>query len=43
LSQAYQGKGDAAKAKEFAQKAANFNSLPAIQYAFVRTKAAKNA
>jgi tetratricopeptide (TPR) repeat protein len=42
LSQAYQGKGDAAKAKEFAQKAANFNSLPAIQYAFVRTKA-KNA
>ena len=41
LSQAYQGKGDAAKAKEFAQKAANFNSLPAIQYAFVRNKAAK--
>ena len=41
LCQAYQGKGDAAKAKEFGQKAANFNSLPAIQYAFVRTKAAK--
>ncbi len=41
LSQAYQGKDDAAKAKEFAKKAANFNSLPAIQYAFVRTKAAK--
>jgi tetratricopeptide (TPR) repeat protein len=41
LSQAYSAKGDAAKAKEFGQKAANFNSLPAIQYAFVRTKAAK--
>jgi tetratricopeptide (TPR) repeat protein len=41
LCQAYQGKGDAAKAKEFCGKAANFNSLPAINYAFVRTKAAK--
>jgi len=41
LSQAYQGKGDASQAKTFAQKAANFNSLPAINYAFVRAKAAK--
>ena len=41
LCQAYQGKGDAGQAKEFCQKAANFNSLPAINYAFVRTKAAK--
>jgi tetratricopeptide (TPR) repeat protein len=41
LSQAYQGKGDASQAKTFGQKAANFNSLPAINYAFVRTKAAK--
>jgi tetratricopeptide (TPR) repeat protein len=41
LCQAYQGKGDASHAKESCQKAANFNSLPAINYAFVRTKAAK--
>jgi tetratricopeptide (TPR) repeat protein len=41
LCQAYSAKGDAASAKEQCQKAANFNSLPAIQYAFVRTKAAK--
>jgi len=41
LGQAFQGKGDAAKAKEWFKKAANFNSLPAINYAFVRTKAAK--
>ena len=39
LCQAYQGKTDAAKAKEFCGKAANFNSLPQINYAFVRTKA----
>jgi len=41
LCQAYQGKGDAGQAKTFCGKAANFNSLPAINYAFVRTKAAK--
>ena len=41
LCQAYQGKGDGASAKDFCGKAANFNSLPAIQYAFVRAKAAK--
>ena len=41
LCQAYQGKGDGAQAKESCGKAANFNSLPAIQYAFVRAKAAK--
>ncbi len=39
LCQAYQGKTDAGKAKEFCGKAANFNSLPQINYAFVRTKA----
>jgi tetratricopeptide (TPR) repeat protein len=39
--QAYQGKGDAAKAKEFCTKAATFNSLPQLNLAFVRTKAAK--
>jgi tetratricopeptide (TPR) repeat protein len=41
LCQAYQGKSDAAQAKDSCGKAANFNSLPAINYAFVRTKAAK--
>jgi tetratricopeptide (TPR) repeat protein len=39
LCQAYQGKVDAEKAKEFCGKAANFNVLPQINYAFVRTKA----
>ena len=38
---AYRGKGDAAKAKEYATKAANFNVLPLLTYAFVRTKASK--
>ena len=43
LCQAYQGKGDNAKAREFCQKAADFNSLPLLNYAFVRTKAKKMA
>ena len=43
LCQAYRGIGDAAKATEYCAKAANFNSLPAIQYAFVRTKAKAGA
>jgi hypothetical protein len=38
---AYQGKGDAAKAKELAAKAAQANVLPLVSYAFVREKAAK--
>jgi tetratricopeptide (TPR) repeat protein len=41
MCQAYQGKGDAAKAKEFCRKAAEFNSLPQLNYAFVRTRAQK--
>jgi tetratricopeptide (TPR) repeat protein len=41
MCQAYQGKGDAAKAKEFCNKAATFNSLPALNLAFIRAKAAK--
>jgi tetratricopeptide (TPR) repeat protein len=41
LCQAYQGKGDAAQAKTFCGKAANFNSLPQLNYAFIRLKAAK--
>jgi tetratricopeptide (TPR) repeat protein len=41
LCQAYQGKGDGAKSKEFCAKAAGFNSLPQLNLAFVRTKAGK--
>lgn len=43
LAQAYQGKGDAQKSKEFSAKAAAFNSLPQLNYAIVRHKAAKQA
>lgn len=39
LCQAYKGKGDSDKAKEYCGKAANFNSLPVVNYAFIRTKA----
>jgi len=42
LSQAYRAKGDKQKAREFCQKAAEFNSLPQLNYAFVRAKAAKD-
>ncbi len=38
---AHEGKGDAAKAKESFRKAAKFNSLPQLNYAFVRSKAEK--
>jgi tetratricopeptide (TPR) repeat protein len=41
LCQAYQGKNDGAKAKEFCTKAASFNSLPLLNLAFIRSKAAK--
>ena len=40
LCLAYRGKGDAVKAKEFCGKAASFNSLPQLNLAFVRKKAA---
>ena len=43
LCQAYQGKGDKGKAKEFCMKAAGFNSLPQLNYAFIRMKAEKMA
>ena len=43
LSQAYRGSGDAAKAQEYLKKAAEFNSLPALNYAFIREKAQKEA
>ncbi|MBA3260309.1 MAG: tetratricopeptide repeat protein [Gemmatimonadales bacterium] len=38
---AYQGKGDGAKAKETAGRAANANLLPLVTYAFIREKAKK--
>ena len=41
MGQAYKGKGDAANAKSFFTKAAKFNSLPQLNYAFVRSKAEK--
>ena len=41
ICQAYQGKGDLGKAKEFCTKAATFNSLPQLNLAFIRTRAAK--
>jgi tetratricopeptide (TPR) repeat protein len=41
LSQAYAGKGDTAKSQEFLTKAAQFNSLPALPYAFIRVKVQK--
>jgi tetratricopeptide (TPR) repeat protein len=41
LCQAYQGKGDKAKANESCTKAAAFNSLPQLNYAFIRVKAQK--
>jgi tetratricopeptide (TPR) repeat protein len=39
LSEAYQEKGDAAKAQDELTKAAQWNSLPALPYAFIRVKA----
>lgn len=41
LSLAYEGKGDTAKAQEFLAKTASFNSLPQLNYAFIRAKAHK--
>ena len=40
LCQAHQGKGDVEKAKEYCKKAATFNSLPQLNLAFIRAKAA---
>ncbi|MGA8152932.1 MAG: tetratricopeptide repeat protein [Terriglobales bacterium] len=41
LGQAYQAKGDAAKAQEYFAQAAGFNSLPQLNYAFIRVEAQK--
>jgi tetratricopeptide (TPR) repeat protein len=43
LYEAYLGKGDNAKAQEYCTKAAEFNSLPQLNYAFIRVKAQKIA
>lgn len=41
LSQAYQAKGDGSKARDYCKKAAEFNSLPQLNYAFIRARAQK--
>jgi tetratricopeptide (TPR) repeat protein len=41
LCLAYQGKGDKAKAATYCKQAAEFNSLPLLNLAFIRKKAAK--
>jgi tetratricopeptide (TPR) repeat protein len=41
LCQAYKGKGDAARSKDFCKRAAEFNSLPSLNYALIRAKAGK--
>ena len=43
LSQAYRAQGNAEKAQEYLKKTADFNSLPALPYAFIRVKAQKEA
>lgn len=39
IAQAYEGKGDKEKAKEFYKKASVFNALNSLNYAFVRSRA----
>jgi tetratricopeptide (TPR) repeat protein len=43
LGQAYEGKGDTAKAHDLYTRAAGFNPLPQLNYAFIRGKAQKLA
>lgn len=43
LAQAYEAKGDSAKAREYYAQAAGFNPLPQLNYAFIRAKAQKMA
>jgi tetratricopeptide (TPR) repeat protein len=43
LCKAYQGKGDAEKASAACKQAADFNSLPNLNYSFIRTKAKAGA
>jgi hypothetical protein len=39
LSEAYQAKGDSAKAQQYRSQAASFNPLPQLPFAFIRAKA----
>jgi len=39
LYEAYQGTGNSAKAQEYRSRAASFNPLPQLNYAFIRAKA----
>jgi tetratricopeptide (TPR) repeat protein len=41
LYEAYQAKGDSAKAQEYRSQAASFNPLPQLPYAFIRAKVQK--
>src|ERR671915_1765235 len=41
MGKAYKGSGDEAKASEMFRKAANLNTLPTLNHAFVRAKAKK--
>jgi tetratricopeptide (TPR) repeat protein len=43
LSQAYLAKGDNSRSQDYRKKAAEFNSLPQLNYAFIRAKAQKAA
>src|SRR5215468_341490 len=43
LSQAYHGQGDTARAQDYLKKTVDFNPLPSLPYAFIRTKARKVA
>jgi tetratricopeptide (TPR) repeat protein len=43
LSAAFHAKNDAAQAKQYCKRAAEFNSLPQLNYAFIRVKAKKTA
>ncbi len=41
IALAYQGKGNATEAHDWLARAAGFNSLPQLNYAFIRVKAQK--
>ena len=43
LCKAYEGKGDGERAADYCKQAANFYSLPNLNYAFIRTKASNPA
>jgi tetratricopeptide (TPR) repeat protein len=43
LAVAYRGNGDDMKAQQYLKKAAEFNSLPNLNYAFIRTEVQKKA